>query len=147
MPYCSSEQRLQGFDDLEAEITTEDLSDTSLSFEVHLNRPCASCGTEAGYYDLELSLDFEHECNEDNVDEDAKEDEATFELESSEVEPVDDVQTTDRHGKRITNPRYQRRLLGAQVTATIHCERCGETWDETLQDTVAASSFEVESSH
>jgi hypothetical protein len=44
--------------------------------------------------------------------------EPEYELQSSDVETTDGSQTTDRRGKRITNPRYMERLLGAEVTAT-----------------------------
>ena len=184
MPYCSSEQKLQGFDEPEVEIQDEDCQGGEYTATVHINRPCASCGTEAGYYDLDVSEVFEHECpvqdgapeghrfamcpehldlnkegqgatgceacdqyviclNDDcNCAEDPE-----FELESSDVNPVDDYQRTDRHGKPIKNPRYQRHLIGAEVTATIACQRCGESFDVVATDSVPASSFEVESSH
>lgn len=71
MPYCSSVSKLAGYDETEVEIQSEDLDGTTISYQIHLNRPCAECGTEAAEADLELSVEIEHECEDpDTSDED-----------------------------------------------------------------------------
>lgn len=53
----------------------------------------------------------------------------------------DEYQTTDRRGKPIRNPRYQKHLYGATVTITVECE-CGETFEREWSDSVQASGME-----
>lgn len=183
MPYCSSDSKLAGYDDMEAEITDESLDGTTLSFTIHLNRPCASCSTEAATANLELSFEIEHECEQPDADDEDNwnrrdvvwrvknldgtypsraeaiadtganpEDliadwddssEPEYELQSSDVETTDDMQTRDRFGNPIKSSRYMKRLLGASVTAHVHCERCEEDFDVDGNDNMPASSFEV----
>jgi len=185
MPYCSSDSKLAGYDELEAEITDESVDGSTLNFTIHLNRPCASCGTEAAEADLELSIEIEHECEApDPLDEanwtrddikwkidvpanvklydtrdealtDAEgetdllvavwdeDQEPEYELQDSDCDPTDDMQRIDRHGKPIKNFRYAKRLLGASVSAHVHCERCDTDFDAEGSDNMPASSFEV----
>ncbi len=58
------------------------------------------------------------------------------------VEPTTDVQTTDRRGKRITNPRYMKTLYGVEATVTVTCGQCGGTGEATLSASEAASAFD-----
>jgi hypothetical protein len=68
--------------------------------------------------------------------------EPEFDLNDSDVEEVDTMQSKDRHGKPITNYRYAKHLIGAHVTAHLSCQRCGEDFDAEGEDTLAASEFE-----
>lgn len=53
-----------------------------------------------------------------------------------------EVQTTDRNGKPIRNPRYQRTYYGAAIEVTVRCNACGDTFTVTGDITEQASSFE-----
>lgn len=146
MAYCSSTQRLAGFDEMEAEVQSEEVTDDEARFEVRLVRPCAGCSNEQATYDMELFVSLDHECPEGGLFGQA-ENERTFELVSTDVEPTDEYQTKDRHGKPIKRARYQRHLLGAHVTANVLCNRCGEEFEVNVEDRVGASEFDDAGGH
>jgi hypothetical protein len=64
-----------------------------------------------------------------------------YEVEDYSGEPLVDSVTTDRKGKAIRNPRYQATLYGAEVSLTVKCNRCGESFDVTESVTERASSY------
>jgi hypothetical protein len=75
-------------------------------------------------------------------------DDRTYSVDGSvEAEPVDEYARTDRRGKPIKNPRYQKHMLGAAVSASITCSRCGDTFDVSETQTEPASAFEDEGAH
>ena len=63
-----------------------------------------------------------------------------FDIEVSYT-PSEDVERTDRHGKPITNPRYQTTLYGVEATGTVTCQGCGAVADIECSEYEAASSF------
>jgi hypothetical protein len=152
VPYCSSAGKFAGYDDAEAEVDSEALDDMNLAIDVRVYRPCAECSQEVAEYTFNLEQMVEHECDppEPSAEprHDDPEEDPELTLESVDVEATDSYQTTDpRTGRKITNPRYQKHMIGVQATANIQCERCGKEWSETLEDSVPASSFDGESSH
>lgn len=157
MAYCSSEQKFAAFDEPTVEIENEEVTDGELQVSVRVVRPCAGCGQDQAETTLEFNTTFSHECPNERGDtkEDGTEfvfseslDDRTYEIDGSvEAEPVDEYQQKDRKGKPITNSRYMRHLLGAQITATVKCSRCKETFEVTDQMTEAASGYEDQGSH
>ena len=151
MPYCSSVSKMAGFDDHTAEIDSDDVTDEEVILSVHLVRPCAECGSDADEAVLDFNLPIEHQCPDEEWDEKSGEpkpeyeetlDDRTYDLGNVEAEPDENVERTDRHGKPITNPRYMKRLLGAQVSANVTCSRCGEEIELTDSEYIPASSFD-----
>lgn len=115
---------------------------------VRIVRTCAECGTELKEATLEFEIDLSAALTEhrDAEGEDAcpmKDDPtARVELQSCDANTYEDVERVDRHGKKITNPRYQKSLFGAEIEATIACS-CGNgefTGSETAS--VAASQMD-----
>jgi len=125
--------KFAGFDDLEADLQDETLDGTTISYSVHLTRPCANCATDAAEADLEFDIEIEHDCGTEPEED---EDETDLELENS------DMETTDAGGGR-----YAKRMLGVSITAHVHCNRCDEYFDVAGSESVAASSFEELGSH
>lgn len=61
----------------------------------------------------------------------------------TDLQRTDETQLTDRRGKAIRNPRYQRRYYGVIVEATVKCETCNEEIAKnSYSDRVQASGME-----
>lgn len=142
--------------ELTTEVESEDISGDELQVTVRCVRPCEGCGQDQATTSLEFTLTIDHSCpdeeGEDFTDETELNGETiadrTYSVDGSvEAEPLDEYQRTDRHGKPILRSRYQRHMLGAAVTATVTCSRCGQTIDVTDRETVQASGFEDEGAH
>lgn len=147
MPYCSSDGKLAGFDEIEAELNSSDWNGDELTAEVRLVRPCASCGDEASTYDSDLSGSIEHVCPK-ALDEDGNEQEPDFDIDFDDPEVEDYYQTTSRTGRVIRNPRYQKHLFAVVVSYSGTCNLCGEPVSGSLEDRdIAASYFDTETSH
>lgn len=97
---------------------------------------CEQCGTELkrGTIDFEVYVDFTHEgdCSEDDQ-------EYTVDV---TAEPTTDTNTTDRHGKPITNQRYMATLYGIQLSGTVRCDACGVEADVDYTESLAASAMD-----
>jgi len=61
---CSSDNKFASYDETELDVQSEDLTGNEINYQIHLNRPCSSCGQEAASADLELTLSIDHECGE-----------------------------------------------------------------------------------
>lgn len=144
MPYCSSEQRLHGYDEAEAEMDSSDSYQETVSASVSIIRSCSYCGAEAARYYADLEGTIDHDCEFAGV-EDAPE---GFDVDFDDPEVEDYSTTHDRRGKRISNPRYQKHLFAVRVGYTATCRACSEivTGDVEERD-IAASAFDVEPSH
>ena len=127
--------------DYEPEIESEEISGTELSGEVRVVLDCAECGTELKESSMEYEVEFEHDCALGELGEDENIDDQ-FEIGSTSTAFSKRRQTKDRHGKPITNPRYQRTYYGAEITTTIKCTRCEEEFDMDTKVEEMASSFE-----
>jgi len=147
---CSAEGKFQGFEDeMDISVDSAEAEEEEVMVELTLNRLCAGCGTECATANITISIPFEHECPKEDDDEV----DHGFEIENGFDDPqqVDDYQTTVARGKsagkRISNPRYQKHLLGASISGTIKCQACGEEIELEGEETITASDFEVEPSH
>ena len=131
MPYCSSEQKLAGYDEHTTEIESEDVSTDTVDLTVLIERPCSGCSSTAATGYVEISIPIEHECQaeppegEDDTD-------PEYELEGSfDAEPTD----------RSDPGRCGRRYLGASVSGQVRCLVCDEVIDVTGEGEDMASSF------
>lgn len=132
MAYCSSTGKFASLDEPEVEIDSEDVSESGVTFEVRVTRPCAECGDDSATYETTLEHAFEHECKSEAEDDDEPE----FEIVTSEGT----CEETSSGG------RYAKRLFSVRVDATISCSRCGEEIEISVEETgIAASSFPAES--
>ena len=121
-----------------------DIDGDTVTGTVRLVLACAECGTEMKEANLNFEIVTGHECNEtpeaSGVIKVAEEGQM-FEVEDTQAEAMDRYQDTGRHGKPLKS-FYQKHFYGADVTVTVKCEGCGETF--TLTDTVEeqASGFD-----
>lgn len=89
---------------------------------VYLTLSSECCYDELGAESLEfeevVAIEHASGCPALKEDEDVE-----YEVEA-EAEPDDRYETTDRKGKPIRNPRYQKHYYGAAVTITVVCQGC-----------------------
>lgn len=172
MPRCSSTEKFAGYDEMEIEIEDESLTNGEpplYSATVRAVRPCAECGEEFAEFTFDVETDeiacptcgteglpacptcegtgdVNNEtcssCAGTGEDAGAEAEPIEFELLQSEASETDRNETHNAKGKPISY-RYQRRFLGVEVVATIHCPKCSEDFDVTASDEVQASSFEI----
>lgn len=138
VPNGEPEATVESGEDFEVELSEGKLI-VKVSPEVRVVIPCGECGSELKDTTFNFEMETEHECDKLPKEEPAE----GIEIEGTiEVEPVDDYQTKDRHGKEIKNPRYQTHLYGATVTATAKCPFCDSDIEMTESDSVAASGMD-----
>ena len=129
--------------DYEPEIESEEIDEAELRGEVRVVLDCADCGGELKELVMEYEVEIEHDCPAAATDAENEEaDEDQYEIQATSTQFTDRQQTTDRHGKPIRNPRYQRTYYGAEITTTIQCTRCEEEFDVETEVEDMASSFE-----
>jgi len=95
---------------------------------------CEECGAELKEALIEVEQDLK-------VGECPRNGEHDWEIDVS-AEPTEDVNTVDRRGKKITNPRYMARLFGVQVTGTATCNECEAKVEIDCENAEQASSFD-----
>lgn len=127
--------------DYEPEIEDEEINENELRGEVRVVLDCADCGLELKELLMEYEAEIEHDCSAAS-DEDEEPDEDQFEIQATATQFIERRQTTDRHGKPIRNPRYQRTYYGAEINTVIKCTKCGEEFDMDIQVEDMASAFE-----
>lgn len=129
--------------DFEPEIDDEGINENELRGEVRVVLDCADCGGELKELSMEYEVEIEHDCPAAGTGAENEEDHKDqYEIQSTSTQFTDRRQTTDRHGKPIRNPRYQRTYYGAEITTTIKCNKCGEEFDVDTKVEDMASSFE-----
>jgi len=108
--------------DVDLEVTVQA---TSVDIAAHIVVNCAECGTELKTADLSGSVEVDEDIaqylpvDQDDKPDFTKVDDLDLTIEDDSAEMIDEFQTTDRRGKRISNPRYQKHLYGATVTFTV----------------------------
>jgi hypothetical protein len=105
----------------------------SITGQVRLVLTCVECGNEGKETNLDIDLALDHDC--DRAEDD-------FELVDEAAETTERYQDKDRHGKPIKNPRYRRHYYGAEITATVCCNKCGKEFEVTETVEEQASGFE-----
>ena len=140
---CQSCQRFVPFADPEAELESSEISDDTVTGSIRVMLACGDCGTELKENTFDLEGEIEHECDPAKVDKDFDPDASEqFELESTpDVEATDRMEDKDWKGKTISNIRYMKRMIGAEMRATVRCNRCGEIFTVEASDEEQASGF------
>jgi len=101
---------------------------------------CEECGEEL----KEATIEFDYDFSGDEPEVKGKSSEEGHEHEwgvSCDVQPTTGSQTTDRRGRKITNPRYMKTLYGVCLDVTLTCE-CGQTMKFDLEESCSASSMD-----
>ena len=101
---------------------------------------CEECGEEL----KEATIEFDYDFSGDEPEVKGKSSEEGHEHEwevSCDVQPTTGSQTTDRRGRKITNPRYMKTLYGVCLDVTLTCE-CGQKMKFDLEESCSASSMD-----
>lgn len=143
---CNDCNKFVSFDsesDAEINVTVDD--EGVITGDVTFTNNCAECGTELkqGTLDIECDLsqqivdhrDEKKEAGEPVVDHD------TLDVEDDGGQRFDEMQDTDRRGKKIKNVRYMKHLYGVEIEFTVTC-KCGETFTQTWRDSLPGSAME-----
>lgn len=147
MPKCPNCPQFTSKDtDTDPEENTAEIDHLgAVNVEYRVYNSCAECGCELEEYNFQLEHDFstEVEQHRKNDHPDLKEDDdLELELEAS-CSRTDEMQNKSRGGKRITNPRYMKRMYGVEVELTVKCGKCEqEIAKQNISDAVQASAFE-----
>lgn len=140
---CPDCNKFVAFDtDTDPEVNSQDVdADGVVEVEVRIVNTCAECGTELKEATLNVTIDLAQEIAVHYEDNPKCKEAASLSVDVS-VTRTDRRQTTDRHGKKITNPRYQKQFYGADVEATVTCDTCKEEFTRNEGDEVQASGME-----
>lgn len=125
----------------DTEVEPEEQDEPTVTEDGHLTASyrrvltCADCGTELkeSLFEFDLDLVFDPPLS--------AECEHEWEVDVS-ASPTEDVQRIDRRGKPITNPRYQARLYGVELSGSVKCTACNGSAEVSVSDTVQASSMD-----
>ena len=100
---------------------------------------CEWCGEEL----KEATIEFDYDFSGDEPvvkGKESKGHEHEWEI-SCDVDPSTSSQTTDRRGRKITNPRYMKTLYGVCLDVELTCE-CGQKMEFDLEESCSASSMD-----
>lgn len=99
--------------------------------EVRVVVTCADCGTELKETNLEMEMDLSDKLK-GHLSGDDGEHELTIDEDGSEG--IEDMKTTDRHGKKIKSARYMTKLYGARVDFKVTCSCQGDDCKDPLHE-------------
>jgi hypothetical protein len=132
--------------DADPEVDSIDVDDEGVvTGSVRITNNCAECSTEMREFTFDLKEDFSddiaaHRAEKQKAGEaDDLHDELTVDEQGGSR--FDEMQDTDRNGKKIKNTRYMKHLYGAEVELMVTC-KCGETFSRTWRDTVPGSGMD-----
>lgn len=136
---CDQCNKFVSFDtDVDPEPTLDVSPEGVVSGSVRIVNQCAECGQELKEATFDVDIDLSDEVEEHKKEHKAKE----HDLELAEdLSRTDRRQTTDRKGKPIKNPRYQKQYYGAEGTVTVSCS-CGWSTTASWSDEVQGSGME-----
>jgi len=129
---CSSCNLFCSLDEPEFEASEPEYDGDEVSVEIEATFNSQCCGDTAGSatYTATGNPDFDHK--EECVS--GKAGDAEYTVEAADPQATDRYQTTDRHGKPIKNPRYQRHFYGVEVDVTVTCDECAASETVTASD-------------
>lgn len=117
----------------------------TLTGTVRIHRDCADCSQELKEFSFDVDHELDHpagDCPSQLPEDDDAYAEPDIELVSVDLSAAERTQTTDRNGKRITNPRYMKSLFGYDGSAQLRCGHCSAEWEEAFSDEVQASGMD-----
>lgn len=138
---CPNCEKFVSYDEPEVEIEEGEISEAGenkfkADAQVRIVLKCAECGEELKEANEDIEIEFEHKCTESDF--------AVEELSLNDVsgEGYSRVETSDKRGKKIKNPRYMKTYYGAEVTFDIGCGLCGEDLVGSEKVECQASAFD-----
>lgn len=131
---CDSCNKFVSFDsETEPEVDLS-ASGSEVSGTCRIVNTCQECGQEL----TEHTFDVEVEVDEHDVEKCKEE----LDIDQTDAERFDEMQTKDRRGKPIKSMRYMKHLYGVRVTVGVSCSECGFKGEVEWSDTVAGSEME-----
>lgn len=137
---CQNCNKFVSYGDIECEVESENVHGDpevidgrridNIDIEVTISLPCAECGEPLKQALLSFTETIEHECEDGEL-----------EIVSSEVEGFDRVETKDKKGNPIRNPRFMKTFYGANLSVELRCT-CGWTGSIATSQEEQASNFE-----
>ena len=118
----------------------------NVSASVRLVLPCGECGTELKETNFELEASADHECAQIPKDEgkarQVLDDSDVGEGDWDDPETGDYMQTKDRNGKSIKDPRYMKHFYTVTQAVTVKCPFCQEEISLEMQDEIQGSGMD-----
>ena len=136
---CPNCNKFVSYDEPSVEVDAQPSNDDSVDLNIRIVLPCAECSEELKEAVFDESIDIVHECSAADVV--LPEGDEVFEVEDAEGVGTDRVENKTKDGKIIKNYRYMKKFYGADVTVTLKCNRCKETFDLNVQVEEQASGF------
>lgn len=141
MARCPDCNKFVGYDtDQEPEIEDVQVFDGEVQGNVRVVLACSECGTELKESYQEFAESFDHECDE--LDKTLDDDVEWFEVEDSSATFYERYEDKTKTGKPIKNPRYMKKYYGAEISVSIKCNKCGDTFDHGITTEEQASYFD-----
>lgn len=139
-PSCNKFPAKDTNQDPEGDLEVSD--DGVVTGDVTIRNSSECCGEDLEETTFSVEIDLFSDV-EDHVKDKHKDGKTPSLSVSGDITRTDEMQTKDRHGKPIKSSRYQRRLYGIAVNATVHCDDCNEDIASgDFADSVAASGME-----
>lgn len=144
MARCPSCNRFVPYGEGVIEVESEEVVDETVTVELRVALPCEECEEELreAFMTIELDMDLAHSCctkPKEELDDETEHYEIEELDEPTFVERLDDRTKT---GKKIKNTRYMKKYYGAEITAHMKCNKCGESFEATGQAEEQASAYE-----
>jgi len=138
-PDCS---KFVAYDEPEVEVGEVSVSGDAVTVDATVSLNCGECGALLKQASINAEATIEHACGEGVKNEIAEGDER-YEIESDgDATGTDRTETKDAKGRTITNARYMKRYYGFELSPTIKCLACDETFDVAVMGEEQASAFE-----
>ena len=137
---CPTCNRFASYGEVQADEESSEIVDNdSVVVSVRVVLPCSECGEELKEKNIEFELAIDHGCGE--ADDTADDTAGEYELISTDVESIEELQTHTATGKEIS-ARQRKNVYGAKVTVTISCPKCQEQITLEGSESAPASEFE-----
>jgi hypothetical protein len=143
-PDCNRMVSYNTEEDPEANIELD--NEGHISGDIRRVLTCGECGTEL----KETTFDIDQDAAGALIEVEPKTqcptgDDHEWDWETADepsVSPTEGRETTDRRGKKITNPRYMKTLYGVMIDGEVKCKHCPAKATYSFEENQAASSFD-----
>ncbi len=147
---CPDCKKFTSYGDPDVDDIEVTLDGSTLTLSGPLSLTCGECGTTVAATELSAEQDVADQFPSPPFEPvpEGKEDDVEYAIEGSpDIEPVDRLEDTDKHGKKVKNPRGMRHFYGVAASVTVSRKLPGaadanETIDVTIEAEAQASAFE-----
>lgn len=122
-PSCNKFPAKDTSQDPEGDLQVDD--DGVVTADVTIRNSSECCGDDLEETTFNVEIDLSSDV-EDHVKDKHKNGKIPSLSVHGDIVRTDEMATKDRRGRIITKSRYQRRLYGIAVSATVHCDDCNE---------------------